>query len=533
MQKATDLRTALALTAALSAPAMAGDWTNNGGNASRNGMSDEVGPLAADVLWSAGRPTIISWQPMIVGSRVFAVRQSGFPPGSEPNGSPVVCMDLDTGAELWIRHVPYVSGDWTTWILGATNGLVYASRSGNGASVSQVVYALDQATGATVWTSADPIDSGPYDGVVFAPNGDPIVGNQASVIRLSAADGSTVWSVPRICNVTSSCGVALFGNGVYVVEPIPGGQAVRKLDASTGASQYASTPMAGFTVQNTPFVGPDGTVYLSRTQNNDAVDFLYAFEDTGAALVEKWHEEAGWSTTSEFACAPDASVVMLDRDFFLRRLDSSTGATLAVSSVPISTPGGSRSPHLAVDASGKVWASNGEFAAGELFAFDPDLALRWSVPVTNVNQGGPALGSDGTLVVAGLSSLTAYRSACQVPASATLRNAGPNPASLETELPVIGSAWTTSVNVATSGHDFAILFAADTPLDLTLAGGQHLLCGGAILFTLVQPGPQAVFTMMLPNNVALCGRAGCLQAVHFGGTTPFALSNAADLVLGG
>lgn len=515
------------------ASAAADDWTNNGGNAARNGLSGEIGPLAADVLWDAGRPTIIAWQPVVVGRRVFAVRQTGFPPGGEPNGSPVVCMDLDTGAELWFRHVPFAPGDWTTWILGASNGLVYASRSGNGATVQQVVYALDQATGATVWTSAATIDPGPYDGVVFAPNGDLVVGNSGSVTRISAVDGTTAWSTPRVCNVTSSCGVALFEDGVYVVEPVPGGNGIRKLDLATGASLYASSLMPGFTVQNTPFAGPDGTVYLSRTQNNATVDFFYAFEDTGSALVEKWNVEAGWSTTSEFGCAPDGSVLMLDRDFRVRRLDPDTGATLDVSSVPISTPGGSRAPHFAVDASGKVFVSNGEFASGTLYAFDPDLELRWSVGVTNVNQGGPALGEDGTLVVAGLGSLTAWRSACQLAAAAVPRNAGANPQSLEAELPILGSSWTTTVDLTTTGHTSVFLFAADTPVDVALAGGQRLLCAGALIFTRNGSGPVASFTQPLPLNPALCGRTGCLQAVHFGGVAPFALSNAVDLALGG
>jgi hypothetical protein len=392
-----------ALLLALAAgPLQAGDWTNNGGNAARNGLSTEVGPSAPSFLWGSAPSSIIAWQPMVVGSRVFLVRQTGFPPGGEPNGSPVVCLDLDSGAVLWTRHIPYVAGDWTTWLLGASNGLVYASRSGNGGTVQQTVHALDQATGATAWTSVDVIDPGPYDGVVFAPNGDLVVGNTSSVMRLRAADGTTAWSSPRICNVTSSCGVALSANGVYLAEPAPGGNVIRKLDLTSGASLYETPVMIGFTLQNTPFVGPDGTLYLSRTQSNPITDFFYAYEDTGAALVERWNVPAGWSTASEFGCGPDGSVYMLDPTQRIRRLDPATGATLDMTVDPIGP--GNLSPHFAVDAVGRVFVSNGEFASGRLFSFDADLSFRWSLPVTNANQGGPSLGSDGTLVMAGVGS---------------------------------------------------------------------------------------------------------------------------------
>ena len=69
---------------------------------------------------------------------------------------------------------------------------------------------------------------------------------------------------------------------------------------ATGAFQYQSSVMPGFTLQNTPMAGPDGTIYLSRTQNNVITDFFYAFTDTGTALVEKWNVAADWGTASEF-----------------------------------------------------------------------------------------------------------------------------------------------------------------------------------------------------------------------------------------
>ncbi|MEX1026064.1 MAG: PQQ-binding-like beta-propeller repeat protein [Planctomycetota bacterium] len=524
----------VALLLVLALPLAAGDWSNNGGNAARNGLSDEVGPIAADFLWTGGRPSIIAWQPMVAGRRVFVVRQTGFPPSGEPNGSPLVCMDLDTGAELWTVNVPFATGDWTTFCLGTSNGQVYGSRSGNGGSVARVFHAYDQATGAFLWSSVDTIDVGFYDGVVFAPNGDLVIGNATNVRRVAALDGSTVWESPRVCNVTSSCGVALFGNAVYVAEPAPGGNVVRRLDLATGAAGYQTPVMSGFTLQNTPFVGNDGTLYLSRTQNNVATDFLFAFEDTGAALVPRWNRAAGWSTTSEWGTAPDGSVFLLAPDLRLEKLDPATGATLATTANPISTAGGP-SPHFAVDQSGKVFVSNGDFATGELFAFNPDLSFRWSLSVPNVNQGGPALGEDGTLVVAGIgTNIFALRTTPLVAASATPRNAGANVDVLTSGLPILGCTWSASLPDSTQGHGFAALLVVNGALDVPLASGQHLLVNAVApaAFLDVQLAGAAEFAAPIPLDMALMGRDFYAQAAYVGGV-PFQLTNALDLILGG
>ena len=60
----------------------ADDWHNSGGNAGRNGQSTEVGPAAADLLWSGGRTSLIAWQPVIEGNLAIMVRQSAGRPSS-------------------------------------------------------------------------------------------------------------------------------------------------------------------------------------------------------------------------------------------------------------------------------------------------------------------------------------------------------------------------------------------------------------------------------------------------------------------
>lgn len=70
-------------------PTLAADWTNSGGNGGRNGQTSELGPDAADLLWSVGRTSIIAWQPVTAGRRVFVVRQIRSFPTTFPTTPPL------------------------------------------------------------------------------------------------------------------------------------------------------------------------------------------------------------------------------------------------------------------------------------------------------------------------------------------------------------------------------------------------------------------------------------------------------------
>jgi outer membrane protein assembly factor BamB len=402
------MRTIPSLLAVLSTLSLltAQDWPNSGGNPQRNGLSTAYGPLSAQLAWSGGPNSIIAWQPIVAGQRVFVVRQTGFAPSAVPNEAPVFAFDLATGQQQWRRDIPFTTGQWTTWLLGHSQGRVYAARSGNGASSSGAVYALDAATGATAWTSQAIVNAGAYDGVVFADNGDLIVGSFQQIWRIRASDGSTAWTANRQASVSGNCGVARRGDAIYAVDSVPGGQVVKRFSATTGTLQYQGPLMPGFLSQHTPMVGPDGTVYCNRAQTNPSVDFFYAFTDTGTALQQRWAVPSLPGAGAEYGCGPDGSVYMVQPGEILTRLDPLTGAVRNTYAVPL----GYTTTRFAIDADGRVFASNGGFPTGRLFALEADLTLRWSVPVPNINIGGPCLGNDGTLVVAGIGSdLRAYR----------------------------------------------------------------------------------------------------------------------------
>jgi hypothetical protein len=385
------------------------DWSNAGGNAERNGLSEVKGPLSADLLWSGGRTSLISWLPVTEENQLFIVRQAGWPGAT--HDSTVVFMDLSTGQELWSIEIPYHTNDWTTWVGGVKNGQVYASRSGNGASVLDNLYALDAATGDTLWVSTVLIDAGPYDGVVFADDGDPIIASFTDVWRFNSKDGSLVWHADRLGSVSGSCGGALFQNRFYVADAAPGGHVLVCFDVDSGQRLYESPVMSGFTLQNTPFIGPDGTIYLSRTQNNPVTDYFYAFADTGTSLVEKWHRACAWTTFSEFAAGFDGSVYCILPGPCIGKLDSNTGDILAQSDV-IDASESYLSPHFAIDVAGTVYFSNGGFSEGKASVFTTDLVPIWNTTMTNINIGGPSLGKNGILLLCGTgTNMRAYQSA--------------------------------------------------------------------------------------------------------------------------
>ncbi|MFT5290718.1 MAG: plastocyanin [Planctomycetota bacterium] len=124
-------------------------------------------------------------------------------------------------------------------------------------------------------------------------------------------------------------------------------------------------------------------------------------------------------------------------------------------------------------------------------------------------------------------------------ASASSRTAGANPASYAVQQPpVLGATYDATVDLgSTTGHSFAALFGFDTAVSIPLGGGQVLLSfdlGGAgeLLGASAMPGPLAVFQLAVPSDPGLLGFAFSTQALHFGGITPFGLSNAQDLTVG-
>ena len=119
----------------------------------------------------------------------------------------------------------------------------------------------------------------------------------------------------------------------------------------------------------------------------------------------------------------------------------------------------------------------------------------------------------------------------------TFRNAGSNPAVYTSDPPVLGSVATLTVNAGAAGHGNALPFGFDTPLTLPLANGATLLAldiggNGELLGLSPAAGPIANFFLNFPNDESLCGLRIYSQALLFGTTFPFKLSNAQDWIVG-
>ncbi|MCH8253547.1 MAG: PQQ-like beta-propeller repeat protein [Planctomycetes bacterium] len=379
-------------------PTFGGDWeTGVGGSASRAGLSTDVGPLSANILWQGSLPAIVAGQAVIGQDLVIVTRITSF---TIPTGTTIVAHDRLTGDIVWTAQLPFNFPDsWRSRVSAIRDNQVYATRSGN--TAADFLYALDPADGEILWESEDVIVESSTESPSFADNGDLIVGSFGSLMRIDRTDGSTVWSVPRSCPTTDGCAPAVFGDRAYIWEASGSGPKVTVFDVEDGAALYSSDGIGGGIIQQVGlFVGPDGTVYAPRTQNNPMTDFFTALEDTGEALVEKWSVPMGYVPFASFAVGPDATVYTYAPDNQIIRLDPKDGEVIDSSGpIPFDFP---MIPRMAIDAHGKVFVTNGGFPSGRLLAFDADLALRWSSPITNVNIGGPAIGDGGVLVVCGI-----------------------------------------------------------------------------------------------------------------------------------
>jgi outer membrane protein assembly factor BamB len=383
------------------------NWTvSTGGNSFRNGSSNEYGPTGETLLWSGGMPSTIARSPVSDSIYLATVRISNT--SDVLNGSRIVMMDIRNGDTLWTKNLPvdFPNLDWRNRISAIRNGVVYASRSGN--SNAAYLYALDAADGSVIWKSDSLIDESSVEGLIFLENGDLIVGNINSVMRLNKVDGATVWQTYRLA-YGDGAELAVYGSKIYGIINDLTQLKVAAFDTSDGQLLYKTEAIDnGLVQQQTLFLGNDGTIYLPRSQNNPITDSLYSFTDNGAGFTQNWSVPIHYIPFSSSGIGLDGSVYSYSRSGKVIRIDPVTGTITDSSQVILY--GNASYPRMSIDAAGIVNVTNGGFSDGAFFSFNADLTLRWQTPITNVYIGGPLIGWEGTLVICGVGSdIRAYR----------------------------------------------------------------------------------------------------------------------------
>lgn len=391
----------LALFSAVIQPVLADDWNVGvGGNSQRNSLSGEGGPVLPIRLWEGSVNAVVAQQAVTEGLIAVMPRMEDI--GDVLYGTRIVAHNLETGDTLWTTGLPvdFPATDWRSRVSAMRDGRVYATRAGN--TNASYFYALDALTGEVLWRSEDLSIESSTEGAAFADDGDLITTGVGTVLRINSEDGTTVWETNRSCPTTGGCDPVVYGDRVYLWEPGGNGPVITAFDLATGQRLFSSQGINGGIVQqNAPFVGPEGTVYAARVQNNPATDYLVALQDTGTGFKEKWRLPIGFVAFASFGVGPDGSVYAYSRTFRVYRIDPVNGNVTDSSEVLVSD---FYQPRMAIDAEGKVFVTNGGFSQGALYAFHRDLQSLWDSPETiiNVNVGGPALGANGILVVCGV-----------------------------------------------------------------------------------------------------------------------------------
>ena len=374
------------------------NWnTSTGGNPQRNGLSNQFGPSDETLLWSGGLTSTIAHAPVSDSIYLAAVRINSM--GDFINGSRIVMMDIRNGDTLWTKNLPldFPSTDWYNKISAIKDGVLYASRSGN--SNQSYLYALNVSDGSVLWRSEDLIDESSSEGLNFLANGDLIIGNTQSVLRINKNNGNTVWDTYRL-GYQNGAELAIYDSKIYGIVNDMGSIKVAAFDSSSGQLLYKTAALDGGLVQQHGlFIGNNGTIYLPRSQNNPITDYLYSFTDNGSSFNLNWSLPIDYVPFSSGGVGNDGSVYSYSRSGRVIRIDPLSGTVLDSSIVVLS--GNASYPRMTIDAAGRVFVTNGGFSDGNFYSFNADLSLRWQTAIPNVYIGGPIIGWEGTLVICG------------------------------------------------------------------------------------------------------------------------------------
>jgi outer membrane protein assembly factor BamB len=318
----------------------AGDWTQFRFDAAHSGFN-HVSLSASNVAGLKRRWTTVVGQTVfasaaVVEGRVYVGTLDGR----------LRALDAETGAHLWSHPDDALTGDavWTS--PAVASGIVYFAANRPDLAV---IYAVDAATGAEIWTAAPSLSilvASPAvaEGVVY------FAFNDHSVKALDAATGAQIWTADA-------------GGGMYASPAVADGRVfvsvhnrgLVALDSSDGHELWIG-PMPGPQWSSPSVVG--GRVFVGSRDDQR----VYAFDASSGATL--WTATTGGWVQSSPAVA-FGKVYVGSNDGKLYALDESSGGV--VWSTPLAPTGGIfAGPTVANQV---VYATSGQ-GDGRLYAVD-------------------------------------------------------------------------------------------------------------------------------------------------------------------
>jgi len=255
----------------------------------------------------------------------------------------IYALDAATGSTIW----SYKTGDWIAAPPVVVDGVVYVG------SYDHTFYALNASTGGVVWsyeTGGVIFSSAAVaDGVVYFKSAD------STLYALDASTGSFRWSQP-VGAIYSAPVVA--DGAVYI-----GGAAISAFNASTGAPLWSFD--TGGEVASEPAVAHDVVYTMSSNPFSfSSTNYMYALNAATGALI--WSHQTGHHGSISIPAVANGVVYVGSRNQNLYALDASTGERLW----SYATDGEVLSPAVV---NGVVYVGTqplDEAAGGTLYAFD-------------------------------------------------------------------------------------------------------------------------------------------------------------------
>ena len=325
-----------------------------------------LSPTDGKILWAAkvgaaGSPDPSDWSypgprctPTVSGDLVFAVNAWG----------EMVCVTAADGKEQWRKDFrkdfggkpptwgysesPLVDGDQVVVTPGGSQGAMVA---------------LDKKTGRLLWQSKNFTDEAHYSSIVPAEIGGTrqyVQLTAASVVGISAKDGSVLWQAPRKGNVAVIPTPVVAGDLIYVTSGYNAGSNLFKVTSNAGkfsAEQvYANKAMS---------VHHGGVVKVG--------EHVYGYSDSKGLTCQNF--QTGEVVWSEKGKIKKGCVSSADGALYFREEDTGTMVLLAASPAGCEEKGRFPQPDRAPE---KAWP-HPTIANGKLYLRDQDLLLCYDV----------------------------------------------------------------------------------------------------------------------------------------------------------